>query len=163
MIAPKDFCSALKKRGFTFLSGVPCSLLTDILNYIYTDKEITYIPVPREDAALGIASGAALCGQKGGILIQNSGLGNIINGLTSFNLIYHLPLLMIITWRGFEGKDAPEHLIMGAKMTDFLDLLNIPYRILSASNYEESLNFSIDSMEKEHKPVALILKEGVIG
>lgn len=162
MITPKYFCEALKKRGFTFLSGVPCSILTEILNYIYQDKEINYFPASREDAALGIASGAFLSGKRSGILIQNSGLGNIINGLTSFNLIYDIPVLMVITWRGFEGKDAPEHLIMGAKMIDFLNLLNIPFKILSESNIEESLDFAVYSMEKERKPVALILKKGIV-
>jgi len=163
MITPKYFCEALKKRGFTILSGVPCSILTEILNYIYTDEEITYIPAPREDTALGIASGVFLSGGIGGILIQNSGLGNIINGLTSFNLIYGIPVLMVITWRGFEGKDAPEHLIMGAKLIEFLNLLEIPFKILSYANLDESLDFAVSLMETTHTPVALILKKGIVG
>ena len=119
MIPVNEFLEYLKKKGFTFLSGVPCSILKPILNHILNDPDFQYIPVVRENAALGVASGAHLAGRRGGILIQNSGLGNIVNTLTSFNLIYKIPVLMFVTWRGYKGQDAPEHIIMGEKTLPF--------------------------------------------
>ena len=119
---------------------------------------ITYIPAPREDVALGIVSGAYLCGQRGGILIQNSGLGNIINPLASFNLIYHIPVLMVITWRGYQGKDAPEHLVMGEKTTRLLAELDIPYEVPEENNLENSLDNLLSLMKEKETPVALILR-----
>lgn len=126
------------------------------------DPEIQYIPAVRESAALGVASGAYLAGRRSGILIQNSGLGNIINALTSFNLIYKIPVLMFITWRGFKGKDAPEHLIMGKKTLTLLKDLRIPYRILSNS-YKNDLNWAIEIMENKSIPAAIIVKKGEVG
>ena len=124
------------------------------------DPEITYIPAPREDVALGIAGGAYMCGQRGGILIQNSGLGNIINPLTSFNLIYHIPVLMVITWRGYQGKDSPEHLVMGEKTPRLLAELDIPYEVPEENNLENSLDNLLGLMKEEETPVALILRSG---
>ena len=161
MILPEDFWKVLKESGYNYFSGVPCSILTNTLDYALKDSEIKYIPAVRENAALGIASGAYLVGKKSGILIQNSGLGNIINALISFNLIYKIPILMFITWRGYQGKDAPEHLIMGEKMLGLLKQLEISIVILS-ENYKEEISSAIKLTEAESIPVAMIIKKDII-
>jgi sulfopyruvate decarboxylase subunit alpha len=158
LISPKDFWKPLKKNGYDYFSGVPCNLLTGILDCALNDKEIVYIPAVKENVALGIASGAYLAGRKSGILIQNSGLGNIINTLSSFNLIYKIPVLMFITWRGYEGNDAPQHIIMGKKMLGLLEQLEIPTIILS-EDYGNEIQKGIKLMEKESIPVAMVLKK----
>lgn len=162
MITVERFWESLKNRNITFFSGVPCSILENIINYALRDPQISYIPAPREDTALGIASGAYLCGRLGGILIQNSGLGNIINPLTSFNLIYRIPVFVVITWRGYQSKDAPEHLVMGEKTLSLLKELGIPFEVLEEDNLESSLEHLLSSIEKELIPVALILRMGIV-
>ena len=157
-----EFWMPLKDAGVTFFSGVPCSLLTGILNACAADPDLCYVPAPREDAALGVASGAYLAGRSAGILLQNSGLGNIVNGLTSFNLLYRVPLFMVISWRGYEGKDAPEHLIMGAKMLDLLRLLEIPTEILEPPSAAAQVDGLLAAMRERATPVALIVKPGVV-
>lgn len=162
MISAEKFWKTMKGNGITFWSGVPCSLLGSIIDYAYKDPQITYIPAPREDAALGLASGAYLSGRAGGILIQNSGLGNIINALTSFNLIYKVPILMVISWR----KDEPEHSIMGGKTTGLLDALGIGWHTLweEADDPSYELEDCISRlrwiMEKEKVPIVLLLSKG---
>ncbi len=161
MIPVKDFWRLLKENDYKFFSGVPCSILTNILNYPSTDIEIRYIPAVRENNALGVVSGAYFRGVKGGILIQNSGLGNIINTLTSFNLMYKIPVLMFITWRGYQGKDAPEHIIMGKKTLKLLEELGIPTVTLS-ENYKEEILWAMKESETSSIPVAVIIKKGII-
>ncbi len=126
------------------------------------EPELIYIPAVREDVSLGIASAAHLCGRHGGILLQNSGLGNVVNPLTSFNLLYRIPVLMIVGWRGYRGDDAPEHLIMGEKTPDLLQTLAIPYAILEAAALEENLRWAVTTMEQRQIPVAIILRKGII-
>ncbi|HAV42593.1 TPA: sulfopyruvate decarboxylase subunit alpha [bacterium] len=162
MVKVGEFWNYLKNRDYRFFSGVPCSLLANILEYAFKDQEIRYVPAVRENAALGIASGAYLAGRKSGILIQNSGLGNIVNALTSFNLIYKIPVLMFITWRGYLGKDAPEHLIMGEKMVDLLNILKIPNVVLS-EKFTKDIAQAIEWMEIDRIPAAVIIQKGVIG
>jgi len=135
--------------------------LKNIIAYALRDPEITYVPAPREDVAVGIASGACLCGQSGGILIQNSGLGNIINPLTSFNLIYRIPVFMVISWRGYEGKDAPEHLVMGEKTPALLDELGIPFAVLDDNSFADSLGNLLGVMREKETPVALVLRKEI--
>jgi phosphonopyruvate decarboxylase len=159
MIKVEDFWEELKKRGFVFFSGVPCSIFKETLGFITQNPLVRYIPAPREDIALGVCSGAFLAGKRSAILIQNSGLGHIVNALTSFNLIYKIPLLMFITWRGYEGKDAPEHIVMGKKMTFLLEDIGIAYKVLSA-DFRKDLDWAVKLMNEESVPVALLVKDG---
>ncbi len=157
-----EFWDMLKRLQVTFFSGVPCSLLEGVIHVALGDPELIYIPAVREDVSLGIASAAHLCGRHGGILLQNSGLGNVVNPLTSFNLLYRIPVLMIVGWRGYRGDDAPEHLIMGEKTPDLLQTLAIPYAILEAAALEENLRWAVTTMEQRQIPVAIILRKGII-
>jgi len=141
---------------------VPCSILKNIINYLSRNSNFNYIPATREDEALGIATGAYLGGKNPVVLMQNSGLGNSINALTSLVLLYKIPILMIISWRGHKGKDAPEHLIMGGSMLDLLKVLKIPTKVLSKGNVEDEVNDSVKIMKRKHTPVVLILKRGII-
>lgn len=158
----KNFCKILKENNLTFLSGVPCSIFKTLIPQLENDEDFSYIPAVREDGALGVASGGYFCGKRSGIVIQNSGLGNIVNGLTSLNLIYNIPVFMFISWRGYQGKDAPEHIVMGAEMLNFLNVMKIPYRVLEEESIAEDISELIRIMEKDLIPVAAIVKKGLI-
>jgi sulfopyruvate decarboxylase subunit alpha len=157
-----EFWDILKNHGVTFFSGVPCSLLEGVITVGLTDPAVTYIPAVREDVALGIASAAHLAGRRGGILLQNSGLGNVVNPLTSFNLVYRIPVLMVVSWRGYGGKDAPEHVIMGEKTPALLQTLGIPHIVLEAETLEEDLQWAVSTMEQQQIPVAVILRKAIV-
>jgi len=162
MIAAASVIDYLKDKGYGFYSGVPCSILKEMLDVATNDKDIEYVAAVRENAALGVASGAHLAGKKSCVLMQNSGLGNIVNTLTSFNHIYKIPVIMFISWRGFEGKDAPEHIIMGEKMLPLLEELGIPFVILT-EKFKSEIDWACKKIKEDSVPVAVIIKKGVIG
>lgn len=157
-----QFCDLLKAAGFNFYTGVPCSILRNVIDYLSTNEEFIYVPATREDEAFGIAVGAYMGGKKPVVLMQNSGLGVSINALTSLVLLYRFPVLLIVTWRGYEGKGEPEHTIMGRHMLDFLRVMDVPTKILRKGMIEKQLVESVQTMSVQEVPVALILKEGVI-
>ena len=161
MVKTSSFVDYLKSKDIKFYSGVPCSILKEMLNVVSNKPGLEYIPAIRENVALGIASGAYLAGKKSCVLMQNSGLGNIVNALTSFNIVYKVPVLIFITWRGFDQNDAPQHLFMGKKTTVLLDSLNIPYRILSHA-YKNDINWAMKIMDDTCRPVAIIIKKGYL-
>lgn len=159
MITIGEFWEVLIENEVTFFSGVPCSILENILGNICQYRKLTYIDATREDASLGLASGASIAGRKAGILIQNSGLGNIINGLTSFNLMYKIPVLMFITWRGDNKNDSPEHYFMGKHTLSILKELTIPTYILRR---KWQIGQAVDKMNRMQIPVAILLKENIV-
>ncbi len=161
-LSAQDFCRLLKKTGFDFFCGVPCSVLGDVIQYLSTNAEFQYVPATREDEALGIAVGAYLGGKRPVVLMQNSGLGNSIDALTSLVLLYKFPILLVISWRGYEGKDFPEHLLMGEYMQTFLTTMHIPAFVLAKNTLEQQLKEADQTMRKNETPVALLLKKEVL-
>lgn len=81
----------IKRQGFNFITGVPCSELKETL------KEIDYIPATREDEAIGIAVGAYLAGKKPLVFMQNSGLGMCGNAILSLLKPYDIKIKLLIT------------------------------------------------------------------
>ena len=158
------FWDILKKRGLTFFSGVPDSTFQEVYDAMAGDPEIRYIPAVREDVALGVASAAYFSGQLGGVILQNSGVGNLVNPLTSFSLMYKIPVFLLIGWRGYGGppNDAPEHWIMGVKTPEILDLLGIPYEILEPDNQEPALDRLLSGIKEHSVPGALLVRAGVV-
>jgi len=158
----QEFIDILKEVGYNFFTGVPCTILSQIILTLIDDPDVTYISAPREDAALGLATGAYLAGKMPVVLMQNSGLGYSLNCLTSLQLLYRIPCLIIISWRGFGGKDAPEHQIMGRIISRILEIAGVPYRILTPFDILETIQEITNLMRMEQLPVTLLLKEGII-
>ena len=155
-----EFIDLLEKQGFNFFTGVPCSILKNLIPRL-TGRGC-YLPALREDAAIGLASGAQMAGKKPVVLMQNSGLGYCLNALTSLNLIYKIPCLMIISWRGYLGNDAPEHIIMGDILPRLLETAGIPHQVLESGQLAEQAAWASGTMAREKIPVALILRKGVL-
>jgi sulfopyruvate decarboxylase subunit alpha len=156
------FCLLLKDYGFNFFAAVPCTILEDIINHLFDDRNVIYITTTREEEAIGIATGAYLGGKKPVVLMQNSGMGNSVGTLCSLPLLYKVPMLLLVSWRGYRGKDAPEHVIMGEATLKLLRSVGIPFRVLSHEGVEEEVSAAIVEMEKQQIPVALLLRRGVI-
>ena len=160
MIDSDDFVQALQDIGFNFFTGVPDSILGGIIATLMERR--IYTPAVREDEAVAMAAGAYMAGKIPAVLMQNSGLGTSLNALISLNVIYQQPCLLLISWRGFQGKDAPEHLVMGDSMTKILEAARIPHRTLSEPSLVEDLKWTAQTFMKQRIPVALLLKKGIV-
>ncbi|MFX0174010.1 MAG: thiamine pyrophosphate-binding protein [Candidatus Hodarchaeota archaeon] len=165
MINPKDFISFLEEE-FQFISGVPCSYFKEFLAYLDSHEpeiKLKHVYATREDEAIGIASGVAFSGKRALVYMQNSGLGNIGDALTSLAQLYKLPMLILISYRGLEpDKDFPEHSIMGNVNEPVLMALNIPYWDLSEETWKIDIKNALEKMEETSSPVVLLVKKGVL-
>jgi len=163
MIDASEFLNEVKKYNIGLFSGVPCSLLQPIINKVITGDNISYISAVSEGEAVGIAAGSSLSGRLGVVMLQNSGLGNIVNPITSLTNIYKIPCLIIVSHRGDpeSEKDAVQHEIMGRITEDLLDLLGIYKQSFpdKESIIEASVNKAFSIIRKTSLPVAFILKK----
>lgn len=155
------FLETMKARGYGFFSGVPCSLLGGLFSELETNKSLDYVPAVREDIAVGMCAGAHLGGKKAAVLMQNSGLGVCYNALASLNEIYEIPALIVVSWRGEGGKDAPEHIRMGKVMLQILDELEIPYEVADPAKMVEQLDRLDQAITSRRRPAALVAPKGV--
>lgn len=160
-VAPEQLLAALREQGYDFFTGVPCSLVSGLIAELERSPETPYYAETREDAAVGLACGAMMAGRHPVVMMQNSGLGVCINALTSMTLMYRTPCLLLITWRGYEGKDAPEHIIMGRVCGQLLETIGVPYRAPEPATLLEDLRWATGWQREHHLPAALLLRAGV--
>jgi sulfopyruvate decarboxylase subunit alpha len=157
---PADrFVDGLVGAGFDFFTGVPCSLVKTLLAEL--ERRGIYHGETREDAALGVAAGAWLAGRTPVVVMQNSGLGVSVNALASLHLLYRIPCLLLVTWRGYRGGDAPEHLVMGDLMPRLLDLLGVPHRAPAADALLDDARWAAATLRETRRPVALAVLPGL--
>ena len=160
-MSPAEFVAALREQGYDFFSGVPCSLISGVIAQLEGDPDVPYYAETREDAAVGLACGAMMAGKQPVVLMQNSGLGVCINALTSMTMMYKTPCLLLITWRGYQGNDAPEHIIMGDVCDKLLETIGVQYRVPEPATLLDDVRWATD-YQREHKlPAALLLRPGV--
>jgi len=149
---------ALLAQRIDFFTGVPCSLVGPVITLL---EGHGYVPETREDAALGLAAGAAFAGRTPLVLMQNSGFGVSINALGSLQSIYAIPCLLLVTWRGKGGNDAPEHLVMGKAMPAILDAVEIPWREIGPDAIAGSVAWARRTLDERPGPVALVVPPGL--
>lgn len=161
-IGIEAFTESLERRGASFYTGVPCSYLQSFVSYAASGK-IRYYAAASEGEAIGMAAGAYLGGNFGTVLIQNSGLGNCVNPLTSLALTFEIPLLLIVSHRGAGGKDAPQHQLMGEIIYDLLRVMGVSAHTVPDDTAAaiETLDRSLDEALSKRRPVALVAPKGI--
>jgi phosphonopyruvate decarboxylase len=160
MIQASSFIELLRDFGYTQYAGVPCSFLTPFINYVIDDPMLDYVGATSEGEAVAFNLGAYLAGRKTVTICQNSGLGNMVNPLTSLNYPFRVPGLLIVTWRGQPGlKDEPQHEQIGQIMHQLLDTLEIPWRPFPTDEADiaAALDAAEASMSRTQRPFALVM------
>ncbi|MEH2050616.1 phosphonopyruvate decarboxylase [Nostoc sp.] len=165
MIQAEEFVEAARNLGFGWYTGVPCSFLTPFINYVINDVQLKYVSAANEGDAVAIAAGAAIAGKPAVVMMQNSGLGNAVNPLTSLTYIFRIPLLLICTLRGDRLlQDEPQHELMGQITDKLLQTMSVPWEFFptDAAEIEPVLQRATAYMKQERRPYALIMRKGTI-
>jgi phosphonopyruvate decarboxylase len=165
MIQASDFVEAARQKGVQWYAGVPCSFLTPFINYVINDEHLTYISSANEGDALAAAAGAAIGGKRACVMMQNSGLGNAVNPLTSLTYVFRIPLLIICTHRGAPGlQDEPQHALMGSITTTLFETMRVPWEPFptETTEIEPALARAEEYMHRECRPYSLIMQKGTV-
>jgi sulfopyruvate decarboxylase subunit alpha len=147
----------LKRACISFVTSVPCVNLQELLALVGGDPDIIHVPVTREEEGVGICAGAWIGGRRAALLMQNSGLGNSINALASLNILYGIPLLMIISHRGGRGESIIGQVPMGQLTVPLLEAMNIPHFTPCQEEAEETVTQAWGCASAGRRPVAVLL------
>lgn len=155
-----QFGATLARYGIKSGAGVPCSYFTSLVNYMEADGSLDYLSATSEGEAVAIAAGMVTAGKPAFALMQNSGLGNAVNPITSMLYIYQMPVALFVSHRGEPGgkPDEPQHELMGQITEELSRLCGIDTHVLSDLNLEPTLADTL----KRQVPAAWIVREGTI-
>ena len=117
---------ALKACDVKIISALPETWLVHLIRMADDDPQMTLVRLAKEEEAIGISAGAHLAGVNSALLMQNHGFLAAINPIVSLALLYKIPLLMLISWRGHMGEKDPWQTQGGLVTEPMLRALNIP-------------------------------------
>lgn len=165
---PNAYVELFHQNHYQFLTGVPDSIFKDLVFEMEEDSRFEHVITNNEGESCALAAGYHLATGKTPIVyMQNSGLGNSINPLTSLldSEIYSIPALLLISWRGLPGeKDEPQHKRMGNILPGLCNLLDIPFAIANKDTDKMTviLQQATKTINKTQKPFAILIPKGVI-
>jgi sulfopyruvate decarboxylase subunit alpha len=150
--------AALKKCGINFISAMPETWLVPLIRIIEEDREMTLLRLAKEEEGVGISAGAHLAGVRSALLMQNHGLLASLNGIVSLALLYKIPLLMLISYRGHFGDPDPWQSQGGIVTEPLLRAVNVPYRLVDEPlQVEKSITDALVWTSSSLHPIAVLL------
>ena len=160
--AAKTIVMGLKGAGINLVATLPDVNLADVLHEVEADREITHVPLCREEEGIGICAGAYLVGKKCAAIMQNGGFFNSNNAIVSTLLQYQIPLLLLIYYAGDIGDRTFS--TTGSMTEPVLQALGIRYYIMRDSEDAPELIKRAQVLSEDAKrPVALLLTKEVLG
>ncbi len=165
-----DLVATLTACDVSFFAGVPDSLLAAFCAEIAKPSSArAHHVTANEGSAIGLAAGYHLAtGRVAAVYMQNSGLGNAVNPLTSLAdpLVYGIPLVLIVGWRaemrgGQQLHDEPQHVRQGQITLDLLDTLAIPAMVLGDEGLDAVATL-VARARRESRPVAIVVRKDIL-
>jgi sulfopyruvate decarboxylase subunit alpha len=149
---------ALKACDIKIISALPETWLVHLIRMADEDPEMTLVRVAKEEESIGIAAGAHLAGVNSAHLMQNHGFLAAINPLVSLALLYKIPVLMVISYRGHLGEKDPWQTQGGLVTEPVLRALNIPIvHLKSGDDITRRLKEAQTLAQAALHPVAVLL------
>ena len=134
-----------------------------LIELCHSDGSMRAVPLTSEEEGVGLGLGAWLGGEKTVVLLQSSGVGNMVNVLGTVKECL-FPFLMIVTMRGEEGEFNPWQVPMGRATPEVLGAMGVRIRRAEkASEVATVVGAAISEAYHEGVGVAVLISQGVIG
>ncbi len=145
----------LKDNSIDIVATLPCDRIKVLLPLI--SKSIQTIPLTREENGVGICAGVYLGGKKPVMVIQSTGIGNMINALLSLNLTYDIPLPVLASWRGVYNESIEAQVQLGKRMPAILDAARVKFTKIESRDELDEIDLVIkDAFNNARPHIALI-------
>src|SRR5882724_13483024 len=117
---PQEVHRALAKAQVGIVGYVPDAGHSRLIELCQGDRKMLSVVLTTEEEGIGLAAGAWLGGGKSVLLMQSSGVGNVINAIGMLKEC-RVPLLSIVTMRGQQGEFNPWQVAMGQATRSVLE------------------------------------------
>ena len=109
---------------------LPCNKLNTLMKYVPDSVDVWNIT--KESVGLGLCFGRSLAGKRSAMMIQNTGLGNLVTELYTMQKLYQTALPIFVSWRGYYQEPIEAQIIFGGKVEDLLNAIDVEYAILKS-------------------------------
>jgi sulfopyruvate decarboxylase subunit alpha len=152
---------AIHEAGITHVASLPDLNLVDLIDLLEGDESLVHIPLAREEEGVGIATGIYLAGGMPALLMQNAGLLNACNALTTTALQYEIPMVLLVWYAGYLGDNA--FMRLGEVTEPVLAALGIRAFVpATADDARKLLPKAVTLSRMSARPVAVLLTKAVL-
>jgi len=134
----------VKRRHVDFFGALPCDRNKKLYDAVLAG--FRSVELSREEEGVGICAGALMAGARPAMLIQNSGLGNMINALASMSKLYSFALPIFMSWRGMESETISAQKWMGEYVPKIMKSMDIPYHEIRSLDDIDQIDETLDSV-----------------
>ena len=160
---PAAIYGALSRDEVRFVSYVPDAGHKCLIELCQADSSMTALPLTTEEEGIGLAMGAWLGGEKSVLLLQSSGVGNLVNALGAIGEC-GFPFVMLVTMRGEDGEFNPWQVPMGVATPSVLEAMGIVVeRVTDPAQAGPATSSALELAFQKEKGVALLISQSLIG
>jgi len=160
---PEQIHAELCAANVRFVGYVPDAGHKRLIELCQADRSMRAVVLTTEEEGVGLAAGAWLGGEKSVLLMQSSGVGNLVNVLGMVKEC-RFPLVTIATMRGEEGEFNPWQVPMGQATRAVLEAMGtVVQRPASAEEIAPTVNAALRLAFHSYASVAVLIPQRVIG
>ena len=128
---------------------LPCNKLNALMQQV--PENIDVWNITKESIGLGLCFGRSLAGKRSAMMIQNTGLGNLVTELYTMQKLYQSALPIFVSWRGYYQEPIEAQIIFGSKVEDLLKAIDVEYSILKSEGDLADIDADIAECFKANK------------
>jgi sulfopyruvate decarboxylase subunit alpha len=148
--------AALEEAGVRLVPSVPDTWIGWLMEELRRSRKLRVIDVAREEDAVAIACGAALCGARAAVVIQNAGLLNCGAVIASLVQLYRIPCFFLVSYRGDARDPVYYHAPKGERTEPTLAAWSIRHvRAEGPARIGAQIHQAVAWVEEAQAPLAL--------
>jgi len=160
---PDQIYKELSAAAVRVVGYVPDAGHKRLIELCQADKKMRAVVLSTEEEGIGLAAGAWLGGQKSVLLMQSSGVGNVVNVLGMVREC-RFPLVTLVTMRGEQGEFNPWQVPMGqATRTVFEAMGTVVHAPATEAEIVPTVNAALRLAYNSYASVAVLIPQRVIG
>jgi len=160
---PKEVHAELAAAGVAVVGYVPDAGHKRLIELCQADRKMRAVVLSTEEEGIGLAAGAWLGGQKSVLLMQSSGVGNVVNVLGMVREC-RFPLVTLVTMRGEQGEFNPWQVPMGQAVRPVMEAMGtVVHAPATEAEIVPTVNAALRLAYNSYASVAVLIPQRVIG
>ena len=160
---PDEIHRELSSAGVRMVGYVPDAGHKRLIELCQADKTMRAVVLTTEEDGIGLAAGAWLGGQKSVLLMQSSGVGNVVNVLGMVREC-RFPLVTLVTMRGEQGEFNPWQVPMGQAVRPVLEAMGTVVHVPAGeAEIVPTVNAALRLAYNSYASVAVLIPQRIIG
>jgi sulfopyruvate decarboxylase alpha subunit len=160
---PEGIHKELSAASVRIVGYVPDAGHKRLIELCRADRKMRAVVLTTEEEGIGLAAGAWLGGQRSVLLMQSSGVGNIVNVLGMVREC-RFPLVTLVTMRGAQGEFNPWQVPMGQAVRPVLEAMGT---VVQQADKEDQVapvvNAALRLAFSSYASVAVLISQRLIG